>query len=104
MQEIGKPDSFIYLLNLEYFEVRWSQSALQLTMQSVFKSTDSLRKSLMSSTRSPALLTFGPCHVQYELYTWAVTGAGNTKSCRGVCGPTYGGKKANLSLGIFVRL
>ena len=41
-------------------------------------------------------------YLESELYTWAILGHGNTK-CNGVCGPTYGGKKANLSTPIYVR-
>ena len=41
-------------------------------------------------------------HPQAEFYTWAVYGYGISK-CAGKCGPTIGGKKANLTTPIYVR-
>ncbi len=39
---------------------------------------------------------------QAEFYTWAIYGYGISK-CAGTCGPTIGGKKANLTTPVYVR-
>jgi hypothetical protein len=41
-------------------------------------------------------------YLEAEFYTWAIYGYGISK-CAGTCGPTIGGKKANLTTPVYVR-